>query len=73
MNAQNIDKKTVVKKESKNKIRVDFDRTPLKDRLKAKFLTFTFLTKVVLCIFRMVLMFGISYIVLFPFLTKISG
>ena len=73
MNAQNIEKKPVVKKESKNKIRVEFDRTPLKDRLKAKFLTFTFLTKVVLWIFRMVLMIGISYIVLFPFLTKIAG
>ena len=38
MNAQNIDKKPVIKRESKNKIRVDFDRSPLKDRLKAKFL-----------------------------------
>ena len=58
MNAQNIEKKPVVKRESKNKIRVEFDRTPLKDRLKAKFLTFTFLTKVVLWIFRMVLTTG---------------
>ncbi|MBQ7346728.1 MAG: carbohydrate ABC transporter permease [Clostridia bacterium] len=73
MNAQNIDKKPVVKRESKNKIRVDFDRSPLKDRLKAKFLNFHFLAKVVLAIFRIVLMVGISYIVLFPFLTKISG
>ena len=73
MNAQNINQKPVVKRETKNKIRVDFDRTPLKDRLKAKFLSFHFITKVVLWIFRMVLMIGISYIVLFPFLTKISG
>ena len=36
MNAQNFDKKPVVKRETKNKIRVDFDRTPLKERLKAK-------------------------------------
>ena len=73
MNAQNIDKKPVIKRESKNKIRVDFDRSPLKERLKAKFLNFHFLAKVVLAIFRIVLMVGISYIVLFPFLTKISG
>ena len=73
MNAQNIDKKPVIKRESKNKIRVEFDRTPLKDRLKAKFLNFNFFAKVVLWIFRMVLMVGISYIVLFPFLTKIAG
>ena len=73
MNAQNIDKKPVIKRESKNKIRVDFDRSPLKDRLKAKFLNFYFLSRVVLWIFRMVLMIGISYIVLFPFITKIAG
>ena len=73
MNAQNIDKKPVVKRETKNKIRVEFDRTPLKDRLKAKFLSFHFLSKVVLWIFRMVLLIGISYVVLFPFITKIVG
>ena len=73
MNAQQIDQKPVVKRESKNKIRVDFDRTPLKERLKARFLNLYFLGKIVWWIFRMVLMIGISYIVLFPFFTKISG
>lgn len=73
MNAQNIDKKPTIKRETKNKIRVDFDRTPLKERLKAKFLSTYFLGKVVLSIFRLVLMVGIAYIVLFPFLTKIAG
>ena len=73
MNAQNMDKKPAVKRESKNKIRVDFDRSPLKERLKAKFLNFYFLSRIVLWIFRMVLMIGISYIVIFPFLTKIAG
>ena len=73
MNAQNIDKKPVVKRETKNKIRVEFDRTPLKERLKAKFLSFHFLAKIVLWIFRMVLLIGISYVVLFPFITKIVG
>ena len=73
MNAQNMEKKPVIKRESKNKIRVDFDRSPLKDRLKARFLNFYFLSRIVLWIFRMVLMVGISYIVIFPFLTKIAG
>ena len=73
MNAQNMDKKPVIKRESKNKIRVDFDRSPLKERLKARFLNFYFLSRIVLWIFRMVLMIGISYIVIFPFLTKIAG
>lgn len=71
MNAQNIDNKPVVKRESKNKIRVEFDRTPLKERLKAKFLSFNFLSKVVVWIFRMVLMVGISYIVLFPYISQV--
>ena len=62
-----------VMKESKNKIRVDFERTPLKERLKAKFLSMFFLKKVVWYIFRLVLLVGISYIVLFPFFSKIAG
>ncbi len=73
MNAQNIDKKPVVKRETKNKIRVEFDRTPLKERLKAKFLSGYFLTNVAIAIFRMVLMVGISYIVIFPFVSKITS
>ena len=73
MNAQNIDNKPKVRKESKNKIKVDFERAPLKERLKAKFLSLYFLKKVVWYIFRLVLLVGISYIVLFPFFTKIAG
>ncbi len=73
MNAQNTEKKPTVKRETKNKIRVEFDRTPLKERLKAKFLSFYFLQKVAIAIFRMVLMVGISYIVIFPFISKITS
>ena len=73
MNAQNIEKKPTVKRETKNKIRVEFERTPLKERLKAKFVSLYFLTKVVYWIFRLVLMVGISYVVLFPFITKIAS
>ncbi len=73
MNAQNIDNTPKVRKESKNKIRVDFERTPLKERLKAKFLSMFFLKKVLWYIVRLVLLIGISYIVLFPFFTKIAG
>ena len=73
MNAQNTENKPMIKRETKNKIRVEFDRTPLAERLKAKFLSFYFLQKVAIGIFRMVLMVGISYIVLFPFFSKITG
>ncbi len=62
-----------VTKESKNKIRVEFDRTPLKERLKAKFLNLYFFQKVIWAIFRYVLLIGISYVVLFPFISKIAG
>ena len=62
-----------ITKESKNKIRVEFDRTPLKERLKAKFLNLYFFQQVAWIIFRLVLLVGISYVVLFPFISKIAG
>ena len=70
MNMQTTPKIT---KESKNKIRVEFERTPLKERLKAKFLNLYFFQQVAWIIFRMVLLVGISYVVLFPFISKIAG
>ena len=73
MNNQKINTQPEVRKESKNKIRVDFDRTPLKERLKAKFLSMFFLKKVLWWIVRYVLLVGIAYIVLFPFFSKISA
>ena len=73
MNAQKVANGPKIKKNTKNKIRVDFERAPLKERIKTKFLSFFFLKKVVWFIFRFVLLVGISYIVLFPFFTKISS
>ena len=60
-----------VKRESKNKIKVDFERAPLKERLKQKFLSINFLTKVVFVIFRTVLLIGITFIILYPYIKKI--
>ena len=62
-----------VTKESKNKIKVDFDRTPLKERLKAKFLNSYFFQSVVIKIFRFIFLLGIAYVVLYPFFTKVAG
>ena len=62
-----------IKKESKNKIRVEFDRTPLKERLKAKFLNFYFLQTVAVKILRFIFLLGIAYVVLFPFFSKIAS
>ena len=73
MNADNIQKQPEVRKETKNKIRVDFERTPLKERLKARFLSLYFVKKAAWWIVRYVLLIGIAYIVLFPFFSKISA
>ena len=73
MNAQNLESKPKVRKETKNKIRVDFERTPLKERLKAKFLSMYFFKKVAWWLIRYVLLIGIAYIVLFPFFSKINN
>ena len=62
-----------IKKESKNKIKVDFERSPLKERLKAKFLNYYFVQNVVVKLFRFVFLLGIAYVVLYPFFTKIAG
>ncbi len=70
---KNLNTAPKVKKETKNKIRVDFERTDLKTRLKAKFVSAAFLGKVIFYIFRLVLLVGLAYIILYPFITKISG
>ena len=62
-----------VKKDSKNKIRVEFDRTPLIDRLRAKFLNMYTVKRVVWYLFRFLLLLGVSYIILYPFFSKISS
>ncbi len=69
-NAQTAPKIT---KETKNKIRVEFERTPLLERIKAKVLNLYTLKKVVWYLFRFLLLLGISYVILFPFFSKISS
>lgn len=61
-----------VTKETKNKIRVEFDRTPLLERLKAKFISLYFLKNIVWFIFRLIILIGICYIILFPFFSQIA-
>ncbi len=70
---QNMDNKPAVKRESKNKIRVEFERTDLKERLKAKFLSMYFLKRVVWYIFRLLLLVGIAFVVIQPFITMITS
>lgn len=73
MDSNNTVSQTKILKESKRRIKADFERTPLKERLKAKFLNYYFLQNVVFKLFRFVFLLGIAYVVLYPFFTKIAG
>ena len=62
-----------VRKETKNKIRVEFERTSFWTRFRLKYLTWHFLVTVLWKILRFMLLLGISYVILMPFFTKISS
>ncbi|MBQ7778973.1 MAG: carbohydrate ABC transporter permease [Clostridia bacterium] len=62
-----------IKRESKNKIKVDFERTNWFKRFRLRFLTGTSIAKGLTWLFRFVLLLGISYVILFPFYTKIAS
>ena len=61
-----------IKKESKNKIRVDFERAPLWERVKAKYFSMKFVKDVVYKIFRLVLLVGVCFVILYPYISKIA-
>ena len=70
MNAQNAPKIT---KETKDKIRVEFDRTSKKERMRIKYLSGNFVISVVWWFFRFIILLGLAYVVLMPFFSKITG
>lgn len=73
MNAQDTSTARVTKV-SKNRIRVEYEgKMSFWQRLKLKITSTYFLTQVLWYIFRLVLMIGISYVILFPFFSKIAG
>ena len=55
------------------KIRVEFERAPLKVRLKEKYLSLFFAKKLVWYLFRLVLLIGVCFVVIYPFITKIAA
>ena len=65
------DGKPRIKRETRNKIRVDFERTSLWTRLRTKYLSITFIKDVAWYIFRLLLLIGIAFVVLQPFYTMI--
>ncbi len=67
-------KATVITKETKNKIHVDYEgKLSTKERLIKKLKTSNTWMKVMVSIFKFILMLGISYVILFPFISKIAG
>ena len=65
---------TVIKKETKNKISVDYEgKLSFRDRLEKKLKSSNTWIRAVINVFRFILMMGVSYVILFPFLSKIAG
>lgn len=61
-----------LRKISRKEMKVDFEgKLSAGERFKQKYLSWKFLGEAVYKIFRFVLLIGISYIILYPFLTKI--
>ncbi len=73
MNANKTQDGPKIKRETKNRIKVEFDRTPLLERLQAKFLNANFMVNLIWYIFRLMFLIGVSYVILFPFFARISG
>jgi len=71
----NAEAKVKTKKRfGKKEFDVEFeDRTPFWQRVKSKYLTLTFVKELVWAIFRYVLLVGIAYVILYPFISKIAG
>ena len=73
MDNQSVNGAPKVLKESKKKIVVDFERTSLKERLKLKYLSVSFLGTLCWKLFRFLLLLGVSYVILYPFFSKITS
>ncbi|MBO5206522.1 MAG: carbohydrate ABC transporter permease [Clostridia bacterium] len=66
--------KPVITKESKNRISVDYEgKLSFKERLMKKIQSSHTWIKVVVSVLKFILMLGVSYVILFPFFSKIAG
>ena len=69
-----MDSNTVVRKETKNRIRVDYEgKLSFKERLMKKLKASNTWIKAVVNVCRFILMLGVSYVILYPFFAKIAG
>ena len=66
--------KTVIKKETKNKIRVDYEgKLSFKERMLKKLKASNTWIKAGVNVLRFILMLGVSFVIIYPFITKIVG
>ena len=66
--------KTVITKETKNKIRVDYEgKLSVKERLMKKLKASNTWIKAGVNVLRFILMLGVSFVIIYPFITKIAG
>ncbi len=69
-----MDSNTTVTKETKNKIRVDYEgKLSFKERLQAKLKASNTWIKAAVTVIRFILMLGVSYVILYPFFARIAG
>ena len=73
MDNQVINETPKVLKESKNTIKVDFERTSRAERLKTKYLSVSYFSNLAWRMFRFLLLLGVSYVILYPFFSKITS
>ena len=62
-----------VLKESKRKIKVDFERTSRWTRFRVKYLNGGYVATLIYRMFRFILLVGVAFVILFPFYSKIAG
>lgn len=65
---------TKITKETKNKIRVDYEgKLSFKERMKQKFKSSKTWIKFIVSVFRFILMLGVSFVIIYPFVSTIAG
>ena len=69
-----MDATPIITKETKNKIQVDYEgKLTFKERMKNKLKSSHTWAKVFIAIFRFVLMLGVSFVIIQPFIARIAG
>ena len=74
MDINNTNATPVITKESKNKIRVDYEgKISVSARIKEKLKASNTWIKLAVAFFRFVLMLGVSFVIIYPFIARIAG